>query len=259
MVTDLEGIIRDRSLILAPPDIKAYMMMILKAMEFCHTRYVFHRDIKPNNFLVSANGELKLADFGLGKIYGSPQRAYTNQVFARWYRPPELFYGSTCYGPAVDMWAVGCVFAELLLRRPWFPGESDVEVLTKIYTALGTPTDKETWAGLKNMPNFVEFQETPAPPLKTIFPNASEDALDLLSRLMSFDAARRISATEALRHRYFKIDPLPTPLDHLPKPTIPESHKPGYVKEENEGPSGRVDSDDMQALKKRKLAFDDAE
>ena len=91
------------------------------------------------------------------------------QVFARWYRPPELLYGSTCYGPGVDVWAAGCVFAELLLRRPWFPGESDVEVLTKIFMALGTPQD-EDWGGLRAMPHFVEFQRTPAPGLRKTFP-----------------------------------------------------------------------------------------
>ncbi|KAL4457820.1 hypothetical protein ABPG75_012685 [Micractinium tetrahymenae] len=217
--SDLEHIIKDRSCLLSAGDIKAYMQMILRALDFCHSHWVVHRDIKPNNFLVTASGELKLADFGLARMYGSPDRRYTNQVFARWYRPPELLYGSTCYGPGVDIWAAGCIFAELLLRRPWFVGDSDVEVLTKIFMALGTPTD-ESWGGLRAMPAFMEFQPTPAPGLRKIFPAsiASDDALDLLSRMMSFDASRRITAADALQHRYFRTDPLPSGVDQLPKP-----------------------------------------
>lgn len=217
MESDLEALIRDRTLILSAADVKAYMLSILQALQHCHSQWIVHRDIKPNNFLVAGDGAIKLADFGLSRIYGSPERRYTNQVFARWYRPPELLYGSTAYGPGVDVWAAGCVFAELLLRRPWFPGESDLEVLTKIFTALGTPTDPE-WAGLRLMPAFVEFAPTPATPLQRLFTNASEDGLDLLGRMVSLDPRRRISAEEALRHRYFRMDPAPTPAGQLPRP-----------------------------------------
>ena len=286
-------------------------------------------------------------------------------MFARWYRPPELLYGSTCYGPGVDIWAAGCIFAELLLRRPWFVGESgaraawrplhlphpphppplllppplplarkapvrqsmrqtathqqpcmpsindaiacadvylavrstppanrapaanhaalfphdhdaiacaDVEVLAKVYLALGTPTD-ESWAGLRAMPAFLEFHPTPAPGLRKTFPaslpgvrglaaracvsrrrsrqrgptthvvaggcacwppssagmhspppcpQASDDALDLLGRMVCLDPSRRISAADALQHRYFSSDPPPSTVDQLPKPRLRE-------------------------------------
>jgi cyclin-dependent kinase 7 len=175
------------------------------------------RRLQPNNFLVAPDGALKLADFGLARPFGSPERRYTAQVFAKWYRPPELLFGSTCYGPGVDVWAAGCVFAELLARRPWFPGESDVEVLSKIFTALGTPTDPE-WGGMRAMPGFVEFAPTRAPPLAELFPAAGADALDLLGRMVSIDPRRRISAADALAHRYFRSDPQPTPADALPRP-----------------------------------------
>jgi cyclin-dependent kinase 7 len=217
MESDLEVMIKDRSMVLSAADVKAYMVSILQALAHCHERWVVHRDIKPNNFLVTADGSIKLADFGLSRIYGSPERRLTNQVFARWYRAPELLYGSTCYGPGVDMWAAGCVFAELLLRRPWFPGETDIEVLTKIFTALGTPTDID-WGGLRHMPGFVEFSATTAPPLKQLFSHAADDALDLLNRMVAVDPRRRISAADALKHRYFKMDPAPTPAGKLPKP-----------------------------------------
>lgn len=217
MESDLELLIKDRTMVLSAADIKAYMQTVLQALAYCHERWVVHRDIKPNNFLVGADGSIKLADFGLSRIYGSPERRQTNQVFARWYRAPELLYGSTCYGPGVDIWAAGCVFAELLLRRPWFVGESDIEVLTKIFTALGTPTDAD-WGGLRHMPGFVEFSTTTAPPLKQLFPQAGDDAIDLLSRMVAIDPRRRISAANALKHRCFRTDPAPTPVGQLPRP-----------------------------------------
>ncbi|KAL4457819.1 hypothetical protein ABPG75_012684 [Micractinium tetrahymenae] len=207
-------------------------------------------------------------------MYGSPDRRYTNQaslqpqqghagtctvlpaaigppvwaaaaapsgippedaVFARWYRPPELLYGSTCYGPGVDIWAAGCIFAELLLRRPWFVGDSDVEVLTKIFMALGTPTD-ESWGGLRALPRQHRGGEL----------GASDDALDLLSRMMSFDASRRITAADALQHRYFRTDPLPSGVDQLPKSLLGRGERP------------KLDSSDVAFFKKRKFDLDDA-
>lgn len=217
MQTDLEIIIKDRSLTLSPADVKSYIQMVLKGLDFCHKRWVLHRDIKPNNFLVSATGELKLGDFGLARIFGSPDRKWTNQVFATWYRPPELFFGSSCYGSAIDVWAAGCIFAELIMRRPWFVGSSDLDILGKIFQAFGTPTEAQ-WPGMRDLPNFVDFQKTAAPPLASVVKGASEDALDLLSRMMQFDPARRVTAEEALKHKYFSSEPLPTPPAQLPRP-----------------------------------------
>lgn len=275
MESDLETMIKDRSLVLSAADVKSYMLSILEAVKFCHERWVVHRDIKPNNFLVSEEGTLHLADFGLSRVYGSPERRYTNQVFARWYRAPELLFGSTCYGPGVDMWAVGCVFAELLLRRPWFPGESDIEVLTKIFGSLGTPKDAE-WAGLRHMPGFIEFSPVEAPPLRQIFKGVGDDALDLLSRMVSLDARRRISAADALKHRYFRVDPAPTPIGKLPRPHKREfdnekgkESRKRQANDENGNAHGqeggtkrrRPDSADTNADKSRddalKLDFDD--
>ena len=224
MDTDLENVIRDRSLVLSKGDIKAYMLGMLQALKHCHERWVVHRDIKPNNFLISRDGMIKLTDFGLSRIYGSPGRRYTNQVFARWYRPPELLFGSTCYGPGVDIWALGCVFAELLMRKPWFPAESDVEVLSLIFNTLGTPKG-EDWGGLKHMPAFIKFQERDGIPLKTQFAGVETEALDLLGKMVALDPRRRITAVDALAHPYFKVKPAPTEPAMLPKPHVLDHHR----------------------------------
>lgn len=97
--------------------------------------------MKPNNLLIDENGVLKIGDFGLAKTFGSPNRIYTHQVVTRWYRAPELLFGSRMYGTGVDIWAVGCILAELLLRVPFLPGISDLDQLSKITQALGTPNE----------------------------------------------------------------------------------------------------------------------
>ncbi|KAL6059287.1 Cyclin-dependent kinase D-2, variant 2 [Balamuthia mandrillaris] len=144
METDLEAIVRDENIVLSPADIKAYMLMLLQGLEHCHTNWVLHRDLKPNNLLISPNGVLKLADFGLARFWGSPDRRFTHQVVTRWYRAPELLFGAQAYSSSVDIWACGCIFAELMLRRPYFPGDSEIDQLGKIFAALGTPTE-EIW------------------------------------------------------------------------------------------------------------------
>ncbi|KAG1676977.1 hypothetical protein FOA52_014854 [Chlamydomonas sp. UWO 241] len=226
MVSDLEAIIKDRSVVLSLADVKAYMQMILRGLEACHKRWVVHRDVKPNNFLVSPDGSLKLGDFGLSRLLLSPEhhRPYTNQVFARWYRSPELLYGSTCYGFAPDVWAAGCIFAELMLRRPWLPGESDIDQLGRVFQALGTPNEA-TWPGLTKLPAYIEYQAVSPPPLKAFFPKATDDALDLLSKMCCLDPSQRLTTTQCLAHRYFASDPQPTPHGRLPKP-VPREDAP---------------------------------
>ena len=234
MTSDLEAIIKDKANIrLKTGDIKAYMQAILEGLAACHRHWIMHRDVKPNNILLGPQGQVKLADFGAGRIFGSPNdRKFTTQVFARWYRAPELLFDSQRYSSAVDMWAVGCVFAELMLRRPWLPGNNDLEQLSMIFDALGTPTE-EQWPGMKSLPTAsqVVFKPIAAPSavsLRQLF-KCDADALDLLQHFLCFDPSRRITAEEALKHQYFKNDPQPTANSKLPKPSALNSSAGGQL------------------------------
>ncbi|XP_064496971.1 cyclin-dependent kinase 7 isoform X1 [Pseudopipra pipra] len=220
METDLEVIIKDTSIVLTQSHIKAYMLMTLQGLEYLHQHWILHRDLKPNNLLLDENGVLKLADFGLAKSFGSPNRVYTHQVVTRWYRAPELLFGARMYGVGVDMWAVGCILAELLLRVPFLPGDSDLDQLTRIFETLGTPTE-EQWPGMTSLPDYVTFKSFPGMPLQHIFSAAGDDLLNLLQGLFTFNPCTRVTATQALKQKYFSNRPGPTPGNQLPRPNCP--------------------------------------
>ncbi|KAG8699784.1 TFIIH complex serine/threonine-protein kinase subunit kin28 [Ceratobasidium sp. 394] len=204
--TDLEAVIKDRSSVFLPADIKSWMAMTLRGLEYCHRNWVLHRDLKPNNLLIAADGQLKIADFGLARDFADPGQKMTCQVITR---PPELLYGARYYSTGVDMWSVGCIFAELMLRTPYLPGESDMDQLKTIFRALGTPTE-EDW---------------PAREL-SIALAASTEALDLLGKCLIYDPRKRISAYDALHHTYFFSAPYPTHPSRLPKASTPLAPRP---------------------------------
>jgi len=218
MHTDLDHILRSKEILLTSGDVKSYMKMLLLAVEHCHQNWILHRDIKPANLLVGPDGQLKLADFGLAKIYGSPDRELSPQACTLFYRAPELLFGARIYGHGADMWSVGCVFAELMLRVPLFPGNTELDQLSKIFACLGTPTEKD-WPNMTALPSYMPFDPWPPTPREQIFTAASQDALDLLRNLLVYDPTRRLTATQALAHRYFITSPPPTPPSQLPKLT----------------------------------------
>lgn len=212
---NLDNVIKDKSIVLTQADIKAYMQMLLQGLAYCHDHYVLHRDLKPENLLLGPDGQVKIGDFGLARMYGSPNRNMTSMVCTIWYRPPELLFGAREYSGSVDMWGVGCIFAELMLRMPYLTGMNEIDQLGKIFHALGTPTES-MWPGMTSLPNYIEFTPSTAPPLSAIFSAASEDALDLLAKLLKFNPAERPTAAEALKHPYFSNAPAPTPPEKLP-------------------------------------------
>lgn len=203
---DIEHVIKDRTAPLDAARIKAYMRGALAGLAFCHANWMIHRDIKPGNLLLSEAGVVKLADFGLARTYGSPRRKFTGHVVTRWYRPPELLFGAKFYGPAVDLWSIGCVFAELLTRAPLFPGNSDIDQLARIFTLRGNASEAN-WPGVSSLPDYLEFQPSEGKPLISLFPAASTATLALLEGLMSLDPAKRPTADEALASAYFSEAP----------------------------------------------------
>eukprot|EP00088_Acartia_fossae_P066608 TRINITY_DN8268_c1_g1_i1.p1 TRINITY_DN8268_c1_g1~~TRINITY_DN8268_c1_g1_i1.p1 ORF type:complete len:343 (-),score=81.75 TRINITY_DN8268_c1_g1_i1:176-1204(-) len=218
MDTDLEIIIKDTSLILTAANIKSYTLQTLLGLEYLHSNWILHRDLKPNNLLVDASGCLKLGDFGLAKYFGSPNRQYTDRVVTRWYRAPELLYGAKKYGTGVDIWAVGCILAELLLRVPFLPGETDLDQLTKIFQALGTPSE-ETWPGVTALPDYIQFKHQTGTRLRDIFTAAGDDLLDLLAKLLALCPLQRCDSSSALKMPYFANKPYPSNEANLPLPS----------------------------------------
>lgn len=140
MLSDLSEVIRNSQRPLTESHVKGYMMMLLKGVAFCHENSIMHRDLKPANLLISSTGHLKIADFGLARLFNNDgEHLYSHQVATRWYRAPELLYGARKYDEGVDLWAVGCIFGELLNNSPLFPGENDIEQLCCVLRVLGTP------------------------------------------------------------------------------------------------------------------------
>ncbi|KAI9274537.1 kinase-like domain-containing protein [Phascolomyces articulosus] len=244
--SDLEQVIKDRSILFMPGDIKAWMLMTLRGLDHCHRHYILHRDMKPNNLLITHDGVLKIADFGLARDWGDPGRQMTSQVVTRWYRSPELLFGAKEYTFAVDIWAVGCIFAELMLRTPYVAGESDLDQLTKIFHALGTPNEVD-WPGMTSLPNYIAFKTFPKVPLRQYFTAAGSDALDLLDKMLKFDPSKRWSTTDCLKHAYFRNSPLATIPGKLPK-KAPDVEQVAQTLKRKAGPGG----EDYQDSKKFK-------
>ncbi|KAG9877939.1 cell division control protein 2 serine/threonine protein kinase, partial [Aureobasidium melanogenum] len=133
--------------------VKKFMHQLCAGIRYCHAHRILHRDLKPQNLLIDKEGNLKLADFGLARAFGVPLRTYTHEVVTLWYRAPEILLGGRQYSTGVDMWSVGCIFAEMATRKPLFPGDSEIDEIFKIFRILGTPTEVD-WPGVTSFPDF---------------------------------------------------------------------------------------------------------
>ncbi|KAL7294154.1 hypothetical protein TKK_0012178 [Trichogramma kaykai] len=201
-------------------EVKCLMQQLLRAVAHIHDNWILHRDLKTSNLLLSHNGVLKVGDFGLAREYGSPIKPYTSLVVTLWYRAPELLLGSKIYSTPVDVWSVGCIFAELLKMQPLFQAKSEIDLLNRIFKELGTPDDR-IWPGYCDLPftKKINFRQYPAGKIRQKFNILSELGMDLLQKFLTYDPERRISAAEALEHGYF--DESPEPIDPSKFPTWP--------------------------------------
>ncbi|KAI3512969.1 hypothetical protein L1887_20292 [Cichorium endivia] len=219
MEHDLAGILssnRDKKF--TEPQIKCYMQQLLRGMEHCHNRGVLHRDLKGSNILLDKNGNLKIGDFGLAARFEPGQKEpLTSRVVTLWYRAPELLFGSTSYGVAIDMWSAGCILAELYTGRPIMPGRTEVEQIHKIFKLCGSPSE-EYWMKSR-LPHATSFK--PKHPydrrISEIFQqHLPPSALALLDTLLAIEPNARGTATSALASDYFTTNPLPCDPSDLP-------------------------------------------
>ncbi|KAJ0989109.1 hypothetical protein J5N97_007465 [Dioscorea zingiberensis] len=209
MESDLHQVIKAND-DLTPEHYQFFLYQLLRALKYIHTANVFHRDLKPKNILANADCKLKICDFGLARasFNDAPSAIFwTDYVATRWYRAPELcgsFFSK--YTPAIDIWSIGCIFAEMLTGKPLFPGKNVVHQLDLMTDLLGTPS-AESLARIRNekarryLSNMRKKQPVP---FSQKFPNVDPLALRLLERLLAFDPKDRPSAEEALSDPYFR-------------------------------------------------------
>ena len=207
---DLTGLLNHPTFKLDHAHKKHLGRQLFEGLNYLHKRGVLHRDIKAANILVSNEGQLKLADFGLARFYskrGKPD--YTNRVITIWYRPPELLLGETQYGPAVDIWSAACVMVEIFTRHAIFPGDGgEINQLDRIYNVLGTPTRSE-WPGLVDMAWFELLRPTERRPntfAQKYQGKVTPAAYELLTAMLLYDPSKRPSASDVLEHPYFTTE-----------------------------------------------------
>ena len=171
-----------------------------------------------DNMLYLKDGTMKLADFGLARMYGTPLTRLSPQAITLWYKPAELLLGASEYSSAADMWSVGCIFAEILLRRPFLQGNhTDYSQLDKIFGVFGTPNETN-WPDYQTLPlcnRGLVWDETPPIPFDLIFEAAPKDAISLLRSILTLDPNMRFTADQSLNHYYFSNEPPPTPTEKL--------------------------------------------
>ncbi|XP_041670413.1 serine/threonine-protein kinase MAK isoform X11 [Cheilinus undulatus] len=205
MKENLYQLMKDRKKLFPESVIRNISFQILQGLSFIHKHGFFHRDIKPENLLCMGPELVKIADFGLAREIRS-KPPYTDYVSTRWYRAPEVLLRSISYSSPIDLWAVGCIMAELYTLRPLFPGNSEVDEIFKICQVLGT-VKKADWPEGYQLAAAMNFRFPQCVPthLKTLIPNASNEAITLMKDLLQWDPKKRPTAVQALRYPYFQV------------------------------------------------------
>lgn len=230
---------------LEPMIMKSFLFQLLRGVAYCHYNRVLHRDLKPQNLLINREGELKLADFGLARAFGIPVRSYTHEVVTLWYRAPDVLLGSRKYSTPVDIWSIGCIFAEMCTGEPLFPGRSEKDQLCSIFEKLGWPTQDSILADLPDWSTFQQYKLSRqksrrhhqnerkyksgpegAAKLKEALrqnvKNMPREGIELLATMLQYDPSQRVTASAAMKHKYFgdlKTSEL------KPAPHVPDNQK----------------------------------
>ncbi|NXI58957.1 MAK kinase, partial [Chloroceryle aenea] len=232
MKENLYQLMKDRNKFFPESVIRNMMYQILQGLAFIHKHGFFHRDMKPENLLCIGPELVKIADFGLARELRS-QPPYTDYVSTRWYRAPEVLLRSSIYSSPIDMWAVGSIMAELYTLRPLFPGTSEVDEIFKICQVLGTPK-KSDWPEGYHLASAMNFRFPQCVPisLKTLIPNASNEAIQLMSDMLNWNPKKRPTASQALKYPYFQVGQvLGPPPQYLEKQTSSKPAQPTEPKQ----------------------------
>nr|XP_023020871.1 cyclin-dependent kinase 9-like [Leptinotarsa decemlineata] len=219
---DLAGLLSNVNVKFSLGEIKKVMQQLLNGLYFIHNNNILHRDMKAANILMTKNGVLKLADFGLARPFSSNKNGvanrYTNRVVTLWYRPPELLLGERNYGPPVDLWGAGCIMAELWTRIPIMQGNSEQHQLTLISQLCGSITT-QVWPGVENLDLFKKMtlpREQKRKVKERLTPYLKDPhACDLFDKLLVLDPSKRVDADTALNHDFFWTDPMPCDLGEM--------------------------------------------
>ncbi|KAF4693472.1 Cyclin-dependent kinase catalytic subunit [Perkinsus olseni] len=186
--------------------VQSFAYQLLLGTNYCHEYRVIHRDLKPQNLLIDADGTLKLADFGLARAFSLPIPKYTHEVVTVWYRAPEILLGSSKYSIPIDNWSVGCIIAEMATNTPLFPGDSEIDTIFRIFRKLGTPNES-VWAGVRSLPDFKDTFPQWRPRgwenIPGLMDKLGPAGCDLLSMFLAYNPADRLSCKRGLEHPYF--------------------------------------------------------
>ena len=217
---DLASLIDNMQTPFSESQVKCIFTQLLHGLKYLHANFIVHRDLKVSNLLMTDKGCLKIADFGLARLFGFPLRPMTPKVVTLWYRAPELLLNSPQQTTSIDMWSAGCILGELLAHQPLLPGKSEINQIELIIDLLGTPND-HIWPGFSSLPMIQEFtlKSQPYNNLKHKFPEISAAGIRLLNVLFMYDPSKRASAEVCLQSSYFKEPPYPA--DPKLMPTFP--------------------------------------
>jgi len=227
MEYDLTGILETPDIRFGLDHLKSWCQQLLNGTHYMHTNKVIHRDLKSSNLLINKRGELKIADWGLARSWNNEMKRLTNKVITLWYRPPELLLGCLEYTPKIDMWSVGCIFAEMFRRSGFLKGSNETTQLDLIFRTMGHPTSEDWpdihrkcrhWKNFEPAPTETRFPNRLKEALRSQLPNPkwmTDSAVDLIDKLLKLNPDKRWSAEQALDADFFFENPIVKTADKL--------------------------------------------